>query len=139
MKNPTVETIITLSDTCNFPLCKSKEERHGYCISHAKYFAGPKVKKLPIGVNKVSDKRKVEQKQYVQIVKEMIDEDPLCSIKEDGCQILATGLHHQKKRSPATFLDQNFLIRACDNCNSFCELFPLEAIAKGYSISKFKK
>lgn len=139
MNNPSAETIVALSDNCNFPLCKSRAYRDGYCIGHAKHFAGPKKKKLPIGINKVSEKRKVEQKEYVQIVKEMIAVDPLCSIKEEGCQGLATGLHHQKKRSPATFLDRRFLIRSCDNCNSYCEIFPLEAIIKGYSISKFKK
>ncbi len=72
-------------------------------------------------------------------MKEMLAENPNCEIKEDGCQTKATGLHHQKKRSPATFLDKKFLKRACDNCNSWAELHPMEAIEKGHSISKFKK
>ena len=90
-------------------------------------------------IAKRSDKRKVDQKEYVKIVASMLKENPLCEIKEDGCQIKASGLHHQKKRSPATFLDKQFLKRSCDSCNSWAELHPLESIEKGHSISKFKK
>jgi len=85
---------------------------------------------------KVSEKRKAEKKEYVKIVAEMIKSDPFCEIREDGCQGKATGLHHMKKRSPATYLDKRFLKRACDNCNAWVELHPLEAMQKGHSISK---
>ncbi len=89
-------------------------------------------------IAKRSEKRKVDQREYVKIVKAMLAENPNCEIKEDGCQVKASGLHHMKKRSPATFLDKQFLKRACDNCNSWAELHPLEAIKKGHSLSKFK-
>lgn len=91
------------------------------------------------GIAKVSDKRKVDQRAYVKIVKELLSENPNCEIKEDGCQGKASGLHHMKKRSPATFLDKKFLKRACDNCNAWCEIHPLEAIEKRHSISKHIK
>lgn len=90
-------------------------------------------------VKKVSEKRKVEQKEYVKIVKEMMKVSDRCEIREEGCQGKASGLHHMKKRSPATFLDKSFLKRACDSCNAWCELHPLEAIERGHSISKHKK
>jgi hypothetical protein len=96
-------------------------------------------KKVPEKVEKVSDKRKIEQQKYRKIVAEMMAESNECEIKEDGCQFFASGLHHMKKRSPVTFLDKNFLKRSCDNCNSWCELHPLEAIEKGHSVSKHKK
>lgn len=86
-----------------------------------------------------SAKRAKQQIEYVAIVEEMLKENPYCDIKEEGCTKLATGLHHMKKRSPDTITDRNFLKRACDNCNSWCELFPLEAIAKGHSVSKHIK
>ena len=95
--------------------------------------------KKPAPIAKQSDKRKVDQRAYVKIVKEMLAENPNCEIKEDGCKGKASGLHHMKKRSPATFLDRKFLKRSCDSCNSWAELHPLEAIEKGHSISKFKK
>lgn len=86
---------------------------------------------------KVSEKRKKDKKEYLKIVAEMLAENPLCEIKEKGCQILASGLHHQKKRSPATYLDKKFLKRACDCCQTWCEIYPVEAIKKGHSYSKF--
>lgn len=98
----------------------------------------PDVKKTMKAIPKQSEKRKADQKEYVKIVKAMMLENPNCEIKEDGCQTKASGLHHMKKRSPATFLDKKFLKRACDSCNSWAELHPLEAIKRGHSISKFK-
>lgn len=96
----------------------------------------PKVEKAKKPIKQRSEKRVKEQKEYVKIVKEMLTENPNCDIKEDGCQTVATGLHHLRKRSPATWLDKRWLKRACDNCNSWVELHPLEAIEKGHSISK---
>ena len=95
------------------------------------------VKKKPLP--KQSEKRKVDQKEYRKIVKEFLKVDPNCDIKETGCEKKATGLHHKTKRSPSTFLDRKNLIRACNNCQLWVEIHPLEAIEKGYSISKFKK
>lgn len=97
--------------------------------------AAPKEQK-PIA--KKSAKRKIDHKAYLKIVKEMLKENPNCEIKETGCEGKATGLHHMKKRSPATYLDRAYLKRSCNNCNLWCELHPLEAIQKGHSASKFK-
>ena len=122
---------------CQFPLCKRISNHDGYCFHHKMYSSKPVVKKAQKGIAKVSEKRKAEQKEYVKIVAEMLAENPDCAIKETGCQTIASGLHHQRKRTPATFLDKRFLIRACSNCNLWVELHPLEAIAKGHSLSKF--
>jgi 5-methylcytosine-specific restriction endonuclease McrA len=89
-------------------------------------------------VNKKSDTRKEEEKEYKKIVVDMMKVSNKCEIKEEGCTIVASGLHHKVKRSPGNLLDRNNLIRACSNCNLWVELNPLEAIEKGYSISKFK-
>jgi len=96
----------------------------------------PAKEKKPYRIPARSDKRKQEQKEYVKIVKEMLATDPNCEIREEGCQVKASGLHHMKKRSPATFLDRKFLKRACDNCQTWVEIHPLEAIEKGHSVSK---
>lgn len=73
-------------------------------------------KKEPVPIAKQSEKRKIDHKQYRKIVKEMLLENPNCEIKEQGCQGKASGLHHQKKRTPATYLDKKFLKRSCGNC-----------------------
>jgi len=96
----------------------------------------PKTVKAKKPIAPRSEKRKQEQKEYVKIVKEMLATDPNCEIREEGCQVKASGLHHMKKRSPATFLDRKWLKRSCDNCNTWCELYPLQAIEKGHSVSK---
>lgn len=97
---------------------------------------GVKPKAVPA---KKSAKRKIEHKEYKKIVKEMLAENPLCEIKEEGCAIVAEGLHHKQKRLPSNYLDRDNLMRACNNCNSWIENNPLEAIEKGYSISKHIK
>lgn len=90
-------------------------------------------------VKYLSPKREKQQREYIQIVEEMLKENPYCEIKEEGCQKIATGLHHQKKRTPATITDKRYLIRACNACQMWCELNPLEAIVKGHSVSKHIK
>jgi len=49
-----------MSETCIFPLCKQKAVRDEFCLSHAKYFAGEKVKAEPKSIPKQSKKRKVD-------------------------------------------------------------------------------
>jgi hypothetical protein len=122
---------------CDFPLCTYPAGHDGYCIHHSKHF-GVKEVKVKKGIAKMSAKRKMDVVEYRKIVKRKLKESNLCEIKEKGCGKIATGLHHQKKRTPATYLDERFLIRACNNCNTWVELHPLEAIKKGYSLSKFK-
>lgn len=89
--------------------------------------------KIPIK----SVKRIVEEKLYKKIVKEMLAENPNCEIKETGCQVKATGLHHITKRSPKNYTDRNNLKRACNNCQLWVELNPIEAIEKRHSKSKY--
>ena len=83
-------------------------------------------------------KRKVEQKLYVKQVKEMLEENPYCEIKAPGCTGIAEGLDHLQKRSPKNYRKRNNLVRACNNCNRFKELFPEHPISKKFTISKFK-
>lgn len=89
-------------------------------------------------MRRYSLKRQKVNREYLKIVVEMMAESNECEIKEEGCSFFASGLHHKKKRSPATITDRRFLIRACDNCNEWCERNPKQAIEKGYSISKHK-
>ena len=128
---------VTTNETCSFPTCSRKAEHNHLCFLHKIYSDVPQVKEKPKPIAAHSSKRAKYQREYVKIVKEMLEENPLCEIKEEGCQILATGLHHQRKRSPATLLDRRYLKRSCDSCNSWAEIYPKEAIEKGHSVSKF--
>lgn len=128
-----------MSDYCTYPLCKRVVSRNGFCFLHAVHFAGEKIKEKPKPISKVSEKRKVSDKEYKGIVKEMLKADPNCEIKEVGCTGKAQGLHHKQKRLPSNLTDRNNLMRACNNCNLWVENNPLEAIEKGFSISKHIK
>lgn len=124
--------------SCTFPNCSSNAVTNNYCIGHAKMMGSTLIKKDTV-IPKRSDKRKEEQKEYVKIVKEMLKANPNCEIKVEGCKVKATGLHHKVKRSPKTWLKKENLMRACDSCNLWVELHPIEAMAKGFTISKHAK
>jgi tRNA G10 N-methylase Trm11 len=100
--------------------------------------ATPDAKK-PKLIAKQSDKRKIEQKEYVEIVKKLLKINPNCEINQFGCTGKAQGLHHKQKRTPSNFKTESNLLRACNSCNLWVEMHPLEAIKKGFSISKHIK
>jgi hypothetical protein len=108
----------------------------GYCRFHAKLNPVVKEKKV-YKIPARSKKRIADQKVYVGIVARVLGEDPTCKVKEAGCNGLASGMQHKIKRSPKTFLDEDNLIPCCDSCQLWIELNPLQAIAKGYSASKY--
>jgi hypothetical protein len=97
----------------------------------------PVKEKKPIP--KMSAKRKVDQKEYVKIVKEKLKTDDRCKIKSSACTGKAQGLHHLIKRSPNTFLKEDNLIEACNACNSFLESNDKWARTNGFVKSKFIK
>jgi len=52
-----------MSDNCTFPLCKGHAVRDGFCIHHAKHYAGPKPAKEKVGIAPISEKRKKQLKE----------------------------------------------------------------------------
>lgn len=129
-----------MQDTgCKYPLCKYHAVRDGFCLHHAKHFAGAKPVKERKAIPKRSPKRVEEQAEYVALVKKMLAENSACEIKAPGCTKKAQGLHHVQKRTPANYLLRSNLKRACNSCNLYIELHPIEAIEKGWSVSKHIK
>lgn len=86
-----------------------------------------------------SAKRIKEQRAYVRIVKRKVEADPFCEVRENGCQIYATGQQHVQKRSPANLLKEENMINCCNSCQSWIEEHHLESIELGFTISKFVK
>ena len=128
-----------MSDQCTFYLCTRKAEPGGLCFLHRKLLGGTKETKKIKPIPKKSEKRKVDEKEYKKIVKELLSESDLCELNVDGvCIRKAQGLHHMKKRTGKNYLDRKFLKRACNPCNLFCETHPKEAMQLGLVISKFK-
>lgn len=127
-----------MSMICEFPLCTRHPQSNGYCISHRIYSNTPVEKKQPKPIAQKSEKRKVEDKEYKKMVKEMLDEDDRCEMKTPVCTGKAQGLHHTQKRSPNNLLNRKKCKRSCNACNLWVELNPLDAIDLKLSVSKFK-
>lgn len=107
----------------------------------AKMFGSPQpeIKKVRTVIAKKSAKRKTEDKEYKKIVKEMMAVSDKCELNVEGvCVKRASGLHHKARRGK-NYLNKEFLMRACDPCNGWIESFPLEAMKRGFLISKFVK
>lgn len=127
-----------MENKCQFPGCTRHPQSNSYCIGHAAYASFTSVK-APKTMNKKSDNRKEDQKQYKKIVKEMAAKSNRCEVKAPGCTKIMSGLHHIVKRSPENLLDKNNLIRACNSCQGYIEQHPKWAIENLVSKSKFKK
>ena len=100
--------------------------------------APPDPKKEIKPIAKQSEKRKVEQRAYRKIVKEMLKDGVKCKIGAPGCTKIPSGCHHRQKRSPKNLLDPKNLIPCCSHCNNWIEENSKEAIEKGYTKSRFK-
>ncbi len=125
--------------SCQFPLCQYPEHRDGFCIHHAKHFAGPVPDKKPRPIAQLSKKRKVLQVRYREIVKTMLEENNKCELNSPVCTKIATGLDHTQKRSAKNLIDKANLKRSCDSCNRYKEENPGWAKENGHSKSRFKK
>lgn len=95
-------------------------------------------KKTMAPIRKRSKKMEKQMVVYRKIVAEMMNESDRCQLCTPNCIGIASGLHHQKKRI-GFLLDKRYLKRACSPCQTWTELFPLEAIKLELSLSKFSK
>lgn len=100
--------------------------------------AAPKEEKPAKPIAPLNKKRAKMQPKYRQLVKEILEENDRCEVKSTVCTGKATGLQHKVKRSEKNLMDKKNLLRSCDACNGWIEGNPLEAIAMGVSVSKFK-
>ena len=97
----------------------------------------PEKKKVPIP--KMSAKRKVEQREYVKIVKDAAKVDERCKVKSPVCTGEMQGMNHSQKRSPSNLLSKENLTPSCNSCNNFIENNLVWAKNNGHFISRFKK
>lgn len=131
--------------TCAFPACQRHAEKNGYCIGHRIYAPGAKPKdkafpekKQPKPINKKSAKLADREKEYKQIVREMLAISNRCELATPDCTGTAQGLHHMKGRG-ANLLVRKFLKRACNACNGYVERHPAYALEHGLSVSRHQK
>jgi hypothetical protein len=83
------------------------------------------------------DRKKVQKKQYVPLVKEILAKNPKCKVKSPVCSGIAQGLHHISGRIGDKLLEKKNVVPCCNKCNLFIEENPVWARANGWKISKF--
>ena len=88
----------------------------------------------PEPIKKVSNKRKVENKEYLKVRKAFLKSFIYCQVK--GCKELATEVHHQKGRIGKLLTDINYFLGVCRECHSKIELEPIWAKENGYSLNR---
>jgi len=137
VKKETKTTKIT--GRCTFPNCNSAEDREGYCIGHAKLFAGPKEKPAPKPIAKESPKRAKENRKYRKEVGKDLEADPRCHINSPVCTGVAEGMNHKQKRSPKNISKKSNQEHSCNACNNYVEANPLWAKENGHQVSRFAK
>ena len=91
----------------------------------------------PEPIKKVSDKRKVENKEYLKVSKEFLESIIFCQLKD--CKGLATEVHHKKGRIGKLLTDIKYFLGVCRECHNKIELNPIWAKENGYSINRLDK
>lgn len=94
----------------------------------------PQPKRIP--VKKISDKRKTENEIYSRLREEFLKLNPECEVKMCGiCTKVSTTAHHMKGRG-ILLNETKYWLSACLPCHQYVELHPIEAMKKGFSISR---
>jgi len=99
----------------------------------------PAKEKKPGKIAQFSKKRQRANRQYSEKSRPMW-KGKHCAISAPGCTGTAQGIHHKKgKSSIELLLDEKHWIPACNHCNAWVEIFPIEAEKKGFKVSRLKK
>jgi hypothetical protein len=126
-------------DTCIFPTCSRTVDRDEFCFLHAKHFAYVKEAKKKKPIAQQSEKRKIDQRKYVKIVKDQVKKDDRCMIGSPVCTGKMSGFNHTQKRSPKNLLKKSNLVPCCTACNNFLEKNSKWALDKGHTVSRYIK
>lgn len=102
----------------------------GCCKKCASKANKPKV------IPKQSEKRKVENVEYLKLRLEFLNKHQRCQACLFGCSHYATDVHHSSGRLGGLFLDTSTWISICRSCHQFVELHPIEAKELGLSKSR---
>lgn len=127
-----------MAEKCAFPGCKTTAVTSGYCIGHAKMFAGTSLKpqtesKAKKSIKKQSDKQKAATKEYNKLRKIYLAAHPKCEVGAKDCTKQATEVHHKAGRVGKKLTDAKGFLAVCHSCHVFIENNPVKAKQAGYS------
>jgi len=116
-------------------------ERGGMKVYFSKYGLGTTGCKCfyswfesPEPIKKISNKRKIENKEYLKVRKLFLESLIFCQVK--GCKGLATEVHHKKGRIGKLLTDIRYFLGVCRECHNKIELEPNWAKENGYSLNR---
>jgi len=91
------------------------------------------------GIAKVSDKRKVLNKEYSKVSKPLW-KDKDCKVRSPECTGKAEGMHHlQGKENKDKLLDIKKMVPACNRCNTYIESHHEWAVSQGLKLKRNTK
>lgn len=88
-------------------------------------------------IRKLSKKRAIQNKEYLELRLEYLTEHQFCEIEE--CSNEATTIHHKKGRIGNLLTDTSNFLGVCMPCHTKIELNPIWAKKQGYSKSRLSK
>ncbi len=102
----------------------------GYCKLCSEKPEKPK----PKPIRKVSLKRIDKNKEYSEVNKQYLKDNPVCEVI--NCELKSDQVHHKKGRTGDLLTDIKYFLAVCDPCHKYIELNPLWAKEHGYSESR---
>lgn len=82
-------------------------------------------------INKVSDKKKKEDKIYYALRDVFLSNKPNCELRLPGCFLKSSDVHHVHRRGE-NYLNVKTWMSLCRNCHHYVETHPAESREKGW-------
>jgi hypothetical protein len=119
-------------------------ERGGMKVYFSKYGLGTSGCKCfyswfesPEPIKKVSQKRNLENKEYLKVRKVFLQSLMFCQV--NSCKKLPTEVHHKKGKIGKLLTDTRYFLGVCRECHNKIELEPLWAKENNYSLNRLDK
>ena len=119
-------------------------ERGGMKVYFSKYGLGTSGCKcfyswfeMPEPIKKVSQKRNLENKEYLKVRKVFLQSLMFCQV--NSCKKLPTEVHHKKGKIGKLLTDTRYFLGVCRECHNKIELEPLWAKENNYSLNRLDK
>lgn len=125
---------------CEWPTCnESVFPGKKHCFLHNKVYGTATSKPKTEPIAKQSDSEKDRHKEYKPLRKEFLSrpENLRCALKMEGCQGIATEVHHTRGREGDQLTNVSDWLASCRHCNGEVEKKHQEAKEKGLKKSKF--
>lgn len=111
-------------------MCEGKTD---YCASHnfALRKAARVKTKVVVPVKKITDKRAKQNREYLEMREQFLEQYPVCQIQE--CNRPSTQIHHRAGKTNDLLTNPENFLAICDECHRTITEHSSQAIKDGYS------